>query len=156
MTAHHHPDRLYMNRRRIAFIVLPVVLGVAVSGAVVPEGSLNMNPGAAIPSPSLSSYQHSPSPSVSAWAQADTVEAGRVFIVQLPDSLSERAIETYSADRLPLKSWLLEKSFLWATTTDDRGVHAFTFQGHPQPPQESPEDLPTLETIDWTMTVFVQ
>lgn len=80
----------------------------------------------------LEAYEPPPAPSVSDTVFADTVLAGRVFVSQLPDSIEGHAVTRYSAERLPLTSWLLDTSFMWATTTDDRGQHSFHFDAHVQ------------------------
>jgi hypothetical protein len=141
-----------MNRRRISFVLFAVVLGWTVSGAMMPKSW----PASASRTAALASYQHSGPSSVSEGVRADTVEAGRVFIVQLPDSLSGLAIESYSSARLPLKSWLLEKSFFWATSIEDRGIRSFDFQAHPQPEEGEPEATLSEDALEWTLTVVVQ
>lgn len=60
-------------------------------------------------------------------AQSDTVNAGDLFVVNLPDSISGVPVYEYAARSLPLRSWLLKKSFFWRTTDSDRGDHALTF-----------------------------
>ncbi len=48
-------------------------------------------------------------------AQSDTVDAGDLFVVNLPDSISGIPVYKYAARSLPLRSWLLKKSFFWRT-----------------------------------------
>lgn len=78
----------------------------------------------------LEAYKPPPEPSVSDASVADTVLAGRAFITQLPDSIDGLAIFRYSADRLPLYSWLKERSFVWATSERDRGRHTIQLDAH--------------------------
>jgi hypothetical protein len=59
--------------------------------------------------------------------QSDTVEAGHLFVTNLPDSISGMPVYEYAARALPLRSWLLKKSFFWKTSEADRGDHALTF-----------------------------
>lgn len=94
-----------MTRRRMPILLLPLVLRGWWLGA----------------------YQPVPASSVSAVVVSDTVRAGRVFIAQLPDSIDGERVAVYSAERLPLASWLLDDSFMWATTEEDRGEHLLQF-----------------------------
>jgi hypothetical protein len=59
--------------------------------------------------------------------RSDTVEAGHLFVTNLPDSISGMPVYEYAARVLPLRSWLLKKSFFWKTNEADRGDHALTF-----------------------------
>ncbi|TDI75691.1 MAG: hypothetical protein E2O84_03950 [Bacteroidetes bacterium] len=60
-------------------------------------------------------------------ARSDTIDAGHLFVTNLPDSIKGFPVYEYSARSLPLRSWLLNKSFFWKTTEQDRGDHALTF-----------------------------
>lgn len=75
-------------------------------------------------------FEPAPSASVSWAAPVDTVAAGDVFIHELPDSLDGVAISEYTASRLPLRSWLLDRSFFWSTRAEDRGDHTFELDAH--------------------------
>lgn len=144
-----------MNRRRIAFVVLVGVIGWTVSGATFFERD-GFTVERARQISFLPSYQHAPGPSVSDVALADTVTAGDVFVIQLPDSVSGVAIEKYSSDRLPLKSWLVERSFFWSTSLEDRGSHAFKLKAHPRIDQNANEATPEDASIIWTLNIVVQ
>lgn len=88
------------------------------------------------------SYKPTPSASVSWATMADSVTAGDVYIRQLPDSINGIAISTYTAARLPLRSWLLDKSFFWATKEADRGEHTFDLQAIPSSERDSVDSFP--------------
>ncbi len=59
---------------------------------------------------------------------ADTVFAGRVYITTLPDSIDGQVVFRYSAEKLPLFSWLKGNSFFWKTSRSDVGRHVISFR----------------------------
>lgn len=87
-------------------------------------------------------FEPVPPASVSWYAPADTVTAGEVFIHQLPDSLDGMPISGYTASRIPLKSWLLERSLFWSTGSEDRGEHAFELSALATPGTDSTRTIP--------------
>lgn len=121
--------------RRLSVILLPLLLGGWWLEAFEPR-----------PAPSVSDSRSASTLTLDA-ALSDTVQAGRVFVTQLPDSIEGQAIVGYSAKRLPLSSWLLKTSFMWQTVEDDRGVHSFVFDA---------EIADTLVVGAWTMDVVVE
>ncbi len=59
---------------------------------------------------------------------ADTVFAGRVYITTLPDLIDGQEVLRYSAEKLPLFSWLKGSGFFWKTRLSDVGRHVFSFR----------------------------
>jgi hypothetical protein len=59
---------------------------------------------------------------------ADTVFAGRVYITTLPDLIDGQEILRYSAEKLPLFSWLKGSGFFWKTRPSDVGRHVISFR----------------------------
>jgi hypothetical protein len=59
---------------------------------------------------------------------ADTVFAGRVYITTLPDSIDGQDVLRYSAQKLPLFSWLKGSGFFWKTRPSDVGRHVISFR----------------------------
>jgi hypothetical protein len=88
------------------------------------------------------SYKPTPPTSVSWATMADSVTAGDVYIRQLPDSINGMAVSTYTATRLPLRSWLLDKSFFWVTKEEDRGEHTFDLRAIPISGRDSVDSFP--------------
>lgn len=80
-------------------------------------------------------------------APSDTVDAGRLYVVNLPDSVSGIPVHEYAARLLPVRSWLLNKSFFWRTSENDRGDHAFTFLVFLEGGTQAPESLPSDSVI---------
>ena len=58
----------------------------------------------------------------------DTVKAGQVYITNLPDSLSGTRVDRYQGIELPAFSWLLDRSFFWRTSIQDKGNHELWFR----------------------------
>gem|GEM_PF-2386681 len=133
-----------------AAAVIPVLLAGLLAFSM-PIGASHASK-AAGSAPPTAHWNHEPfaSTSVSRLAAPDTVAAGDVFIVQLPDSLSGIPISRYTATRLPLRSWLLEKSFFWETTDEDRGRHAFDLNATPD------TDTGSADAIPFTLHVLVR
>ena len=74
------------------------------------------------------------SESVSALAViADTVfvevMAGETLIFALPDSLSEEKVDSWRVVKAPAYSSVANRSFLWKTRKEDRGLHMLHFEG---------------------------
>lgn len=51
------------------------------------------------------------------------IRGGEILIMSLPDELEGEVIERYSLVRAPALSWLIDRSFMWRTLTDDVGTY---------------------------------
>lgn len=60
-------------------------------------------------------------------ARAETLsyvsQAGEVLIFNLPATLGQRKIDSYTITKAPALSWLVKKSFFWRTLPKDAGKH---------------------------------
>lgn len=60
-------------------------------------------------------------------ARAETLsyvsQAGEVLIFNLPATLGQRTIDSYTITKAPALSWLVKKSFFWRTLPKDAGNH---------------------------------
>lgn len=52
-----------------------------------------------------------------------TVTAGQTLIVNLPDSLGDRPVQSYTIQQPPALSRLVERSWVWRTKPADAGRH---------------------------------
>ncbi len=59
---------------------------------------------------------------------ADTVAAGSVLIRMLPDSLAGEAVASYRTIVVPVRGWLVDRSFFWRVPSDARGPYTFLFE----------------------------
>ncbi len=121
--------------RRLSVILLPLFLGGWWLEAFEPR-----------PAPSVSGTRIR-SHIVTDVVPSDTVQAGHLFVTQLPDSIDGYSVTSYSAEHLPLTSWLLKTSFMWQTIEEDRGDHRFIF------------DAQVTDTVlvgAWTVDVVIE
>ncbi len=65
-------------------------------------------------------------------ARAETLsyvsQAGEVLIFNLPATLGQRKIDSYTITKAPALSWLVQKSFFWRTLPKDAGKHEILFK----------------------------
>ena len=85
-------------------------------------------------------------------AKADTIDAGHLFVVNLPDSIRGIPADGYFAKELPLHSWLLKKSFFWRTRDEDKGDHALTFYVFRVDPDDTTEKAPQ-DSVNVNVTI---
>jgi hypothetical protein len=51
------------------------------------------------------------------------IRGGEILIMSLPGELGGEDVERYSLVRAPALSWLIDRSFMWRTLTEDVGTH---------------------------------
>ncbi|MFT4604763.1 MAG: hypothetical protein ACI9W4_001499 [Rhodothermales bacterium] len=58
----------------------------------------------------------------------DSVAAGSVLIVALPERLKGELIMEYKPIRLPAMGWMADRSFFWRLPSDAQGNYRFEFR----------------------------
>lgn len=150
MRGDHHSKRPFMTgirhltkrnpRIRTAAAVLPFLSFLVAAMSV--SDSAPSSADARRLTTTVASYKPTPAASVSWLPMVDSVTAGNVYIRQLPDSIDGVPVSTYTATRLPLRSWLLDKSFFWATEEVDRGEHTLDLRAIPISERDSVDSFP--------------
>lgn len=58
----------------------------------------------------------------------DSVDAGSVLIIALPERLRGELVKEYKPIRIPAMGWMADRSFFWRLPSDAEGNYRFEFR----------------------------
>lgn len=121
-----------LHRTKTASVILDMSYSPAATAIVISLVSLAINGRLGDANAERSDVVHSESLATLV-VRADTVFfeviAGEVLIFALPDSLSEEKVDSWRVVKAPAYSRIANRSFLWKTRKEDRGLHQLHFEG---------------------------